>query len=118
MAAAQKSPHASSPSPDPWRIAGAGIVVRCRLTPKGGRDGLDGIGALADGTAVLLARVRVAPQDGAANAALCALVAQAAGVARSRATLLSGAKARIKEIGIAADDPAGVIAKLAAAVAG
>jgi len=46
-------------------------VVSVRLTPKGGRDSIDGVDTLADGTAVLKARVRAAPSEGEANAALC-----------------------------------------------
>ena len=41
----------------PWRAAPDGIVVACRLTPKGGRDAIDGAATLADGTRVLLVRV-------------------------------------------------------------
>ena len=38
----------------PW-IAGAGAVaVTVRLTPKGGRDAIDGVETLADGRTVLL----------------------------------------------------------------
>ena len=65
-----------------------GLALRVRLTPKGGRDAIDGIEQLADGTAVLKARVRAAPQDGDANAALQKLVARSVGVAPRRVTLL------------------------------
>ena len=47
-----------------------GIVLAVRLTPKGGRDSIDGVDTLADGTVVLKARVRAAPSEGEANAAL------------------------------------------------
>ena len=60
---------------EPWRATLDGVVVACRLTPKGGRDAIDGVARLADGTSVLLARVRAAPEDGRANEALCALLA-------------------------------------------
>jgi hypothetical protein len=43
--------------------------------PSGGRDAIDGVAELADGTRVLAARVRSAPKGGEANRALCALVA-------------------------------------------
>ena len=55
-----------------------------RLTPKGGRDAIDGIEQLADGRAVLKVRVRAAASEGEANAALVKLVAKALGVATAR----------------------------------
>lgn len=44
----------------------------------------------------LLAKVRVKPQDGAANDAVLKLLAQALGLAPSRLTLLRGASSREK----------------------
>ena len=46
----------------PWRATPDGVVVSCRLTPKGGRDVIDGVAQLADGSSVLAARVRCAAQ--------------------------------------------------------
>ena len=54
----------------PWRATPDGVVVACRLTPKGGRDAIDGAATLADGTRVLLVRVRAVPENGKANDAL------------------------------------------------
>jgi uncharacterized protein len=62
----------------PWTAAAGGLVVDVRLTPKGGRDALDGIATLANRRAVLKARVRAAPHENAANAALVRLIAKAA----------------------------------------
>jgi uncharacterized protein len=95
----------------PWRATLDGVIVACRLTPKGGRDAIDGAATLADGTRVLLARVRVAPEDGKANEALLRLIADKAGVPASRARLLAGAKSRLKQVAISGD-PATLIAKL------
>ncbi len=61
---------------EPWRRTSEGVVVSCRLTPKGGRDAIDGVAELADGSSVLAARVRSAPQGGEANQALCVLLAK------------------------------------------
>ena len=69
-----------------------------RLTPKGGRDAIDGIERLADGRAVLKARVRAAASEGAANTALLRLIAATSGVAPSRVSLTGGATARIKRL--------------------
>lgn len=87
-----------------------------RLTPKGGRDAIDGIATLADGRAVLKARVRAAPSEGEANEALGRLIAKAAGVPPRSVTLVAGATARIKQLAIAGDGQAIVAAleKLAA----
>ena len=88
---------------DPWRPGGLGLLVVVRLTPKGGRDALEGIEVLADGRAVLKARVRAAPEDGAANAALCRLLARSCGVAASRVSVVAGTTSRVKTLGIAGD---------------
>jgi uncharacterized protein YggU (UPF0235/DUF167 family) len=98
---------------EPWRRTLEGVVVACRLTPKGGRDAIDGIARLADGTAVLLARVRSAPQGGEANEALCALLADRLGAPASRARLMAGAKSRLKQVAVSGD-PATLIARLEA----
>lgn len=74
-----------------------------RLTPKGGQDAIDGIGHLADGRPVLLARVRAAPEDGKANAALAALVADSLGSAKSAVRIAAGDRARLKELRIDGD---------------
>ena len=60
----------SDPAARPWRETKEGIALDVRLTPRGGRDALDGVEALANGRAVLKARVRAAPTDGEANSAL------------------------------------------------
>ncbi len=48
----------------PWSAVAGGIALSVRLTPKGGRDGIDGIEILADGRPVLKVRVRAAPSEG------------------------------------------------------
>ncbi len=84
----------------PWTAAAGGLLVDVRLTPKGGRDGFDGVAALAEGRTVLKARVRAAPHEGAANAALTRLIAKAAGVPAGRVALVAGATARVKRVRI------------------
>jgi uncharacterized protein len=98
----------------PWRATLDGIVVACRLTPKGGRDAIDGAATLADGMRVLLVRVRAVPENGKANDALLKLMAAKAGVPASRVRLAAGAKSRLKSVAISGD-PAALIAKLEAA---
>ena len=90
----------------PWSAAADGIVVTVRLTPKGGRDAIDGIETLADGRAVLKVRVRAAPHEGAANAALRRVLAKALGVPPSRVELAAGAASRIKRVKVVGDGAA------------
>ena len=74
-----------------------------RLTPKGGRDSIDGWAAGADGTVYLKVRVRVAPEDGKANAALIALLAKTLGIAKSKVAIVGGAAARLKTVDVGGD---------------
>ena len=90
----------------PYRIVAGGLELDLRLTPRGGRDGFDGVTRLADGRAVLLARVRAAPEGGEANAALLRLVAKALARPRSAVTLAAGHKARLKTLRIEGDGAA------------
>lgn len=87
----------------PWKLVPDGLVVSVRLTPKGGRDAIDGIEQLGDGATVLKARVRAAASDGEANAALLRLIAKVLQVAPRRVSLVAGAKARIKRLLIEGD---------------
>lgn len=91
-----------APEP-PWRTMAGGIVLSVRLTPKGGRDALDGIMPLANGRQVLAARVRAAPEAGAANGALLGLIAEVLGVARRDVSLVTGTTSRIKTVHVSGD---------------
>jgi uncharacterized protein (TIGR00251 family) len=95
----------------PWTIAAGGVTLAVRLTPKGGRDFIDGIEQLADGRSVLKVRVRAAPSEGEANDALCGLLAKAVGIPRRDVVLIAGGTARIKRLTIAGN-PTTVIAAL------
>ncbi len=87
-------------SETPWRATLDGVLIACRLTPKGGRDAIDGVATLSDGMRVLLVRVRAAPEDGRANEALCKLIAAKLGVAASKVRLVAGAKSRLKQVAV------------------
>ena len=69
--------------------------ISVRLTPRAGRDAIDGW----DGER-LRVRVAAAPVDGRANEALLHLLAKTVGVAPSRVALVSGAQARTKIVDI------------------
>ena len=88
--------------PSFWREEKDGVLVRVRLTPRGGRDALEGIETLSDGQAVLKARVRAAPEKGLANAALERLIAEALGVPKSVVSVVAGGTARVKTVCVAA----------------
>ena len=84
----------------PWTSRPEGLIVTVRLTPKGGRDAIDGVETLGDGQTVLKVRVRAAPFEGEANEALCRLLAKALGVPPGRVEIAGGATSRIKRVKI------------------
>lgn len=71
-----------------------------RLTPSGGADRIDGRALDANAKVYLKARVRAAPEDGKANAALEALLAKALGVAKGKVSVTRGTTARMKTVEI------------------
>lgn len=89
--------------PKPYRVEAGGILLHIRLTPKGGRDSIDGVVVGADDRAALCARVRAVPENGEANAALIALLAKALQAKKSALTIASGASARQKTVRISGD---------------
>ena len=101
----------------PWSLTAGGVLLSVRLTPKGGRDAIEGIDHLSDGSAFVKARVRAAPAGGEANAALIALLAEAIGVPRRNIELVGGAAARLKRLSISGDGPTltAALAKIASA---
>ena len=92
-----------APAGVPWQAVADGVVVTLRLTPKGGRDAIDGIELRADGQPVLRARVRAAPTEGAANKALLKLLAHAMEIPIRDVVLAGGATARIKRVKLIGD---------------
>lgn len=100
---ATNKPGVNASPARPWRASPGGVTLAVRATPKGGRDAVDGIEQRADGQAILKIRVRAAPEDGEANAALVAVIAKSAGISRSAVTLVRGASGRIKVFRLAGD---------------
>jgi uncharacterized protein len=88
------------------RILPGGVGVQVRLTPKGGRDAVEGWAAASDGTVHLKARVRAAPENGKANTALIALLADVLDVPKSAVKIASGTTGRLKRIEIAGNGAA------------
>jgi uncharacterized protein len=88
---------------EPWRYSTQGISVALRVTPRGGRDEIDGLETLADGRKVVKVRVRAIAEGGAANRAVTELVARALGVPKGKVRVLSGTTSRLKQIAVDGD---------------
>jgi uncharacterized protein YggU (UPF0235/DUF167 family) len=71
-----------------------------RLTPRGGRDAIEGFTEDEAGRPLLKARVAAPPVEGEANAALIRLLAKALGLPRSALRIASGDTARVKVLEI------------------
>ena len=88
---------------DPWRYSTTGISVALRVTPRGGRDDIDGIETLANGRSVVRVRLRAIAEGGEANRAVMELVAKALGVTKASVRVLSGTTSRLKQIAVDGD---------------
>ena len=88
---------------DPWRSSAHGINAALRVTPRGGRDEIDGIETLADGRSVIKLRVRAVAEGGEANRAVVVLLAKALRVPKARVRILSGMTSRLKQVAIDGD---------------
>jgi len=88
---------------DPWRYSNQGIRVALRVTPRGGRDDIDGLETLADGRTVVKVRVRAIADGGEANRAVTELLAKALGVPKAKVRILSGTTSRLKQIAVDGD---------------
>jgi uncharacterized protein len=88
---------------DAWRYSAQGISIALRVTPRGGRDDIDGIETLANGRSVVKMRVRAIAEGGEANRAVTELLAKVLGVPRARIKLLAGATSRLKQVAVDGD---------------
>ena len=80
-------------SPPPLRLT-------VRLTPRGGRDAVEGWARDENGRPYLKARVTAPPVDGAANASLEKLIAKTLKRPRSAVRIVGGEQARVKQLEI------------------
>ncbi|WP_315758671.1 MULTISPECIES: DUF167 domain-containing protein [unclassified Bradyrhizobium] len=85
---------------DPWRAAADGVIIALRVTPRGGRDAIDGVETLSDGRSVLKVRVRAIADGGEANRAVTELLAKAIGVTKASVRITSGATSRLKQVAV------------------
>ena len=88
---------------DPWRYSTEGISIALRVTPRGGRDDIDGVETLANGRSVVKVRVRAIAEGGEANRAVTELLARALGVPKRCVRVLSGTTSRQKQISVDGD---------------
>jgi uncharacterized protein YggU (UPF0235/DUF167 family) len=88
------------------------VRLAVRVTPKGGRDAVDGWSLDSAGRPLLKLRVSAAAADGAANAAVIALLAKAVGRPKSALRIVSGDTARVKLIEIEGLEAADLAARL------
>jgi len=88
---------------DPWRYSTRGISIALRVTPRGGRDDIDGVETLANGRAVVKVRVRAIAEGGEANRSVTELLAKALHVPKTSVKILSGVTSRLKQVAIDGD---------------
>ena len=89
--------------PDPWRFSTQGISVALRITPRGGRDDIDGVETLANGRTVVKMRVRAIADGGEANRAVTEFLARALRVPKTSVRILSGTTSRLKQVAVDGD---------------
>ena len=78
--------------------------IRVRLTPKGGRDAIEGWWTDSVGKQALKVRVAAPPEGGKANASLLDLLAAALGTGKSKLRIASGAASRLKVVEVEGDE--------------
>ncbi|GAB0118225.1 DUF167 family protein [Acidisoma sp. 7E03] len=97
----------------PWAPVVGGVQLAVRLTPRARKEGLDGLVRDAAGRPLLQIRLAAPPVEGAANAALIALLARALGLRKAEVQLRSGTTSRMKILFLAGE-PAVLTARLGA----
>ncbi len=90
-----------------WRAAEGGVRVAVKVQPKSRRPGVGGRAPDVDGERLRIG-VAEAAEDGRANRAACAALADALGVRQGDVSVAQGATSRDKTLFVAGD--AGVLA--------
>ncbi|MGB0697609.1 MAG: DUF167 domain-containing protein [Rhodospirillaceae bacterium] len=88
-------------APRPYRQTDLGLRLEVRVTPKGGRDAIDGLApdpGAADGAVLLKLRVKAAPENGKANASVLAMLSKALRHPKSALSIVRGETERRKSI--------------------
>ncbi|MET0312858.1 MAG: DUF167 domain-containing protein [Hansschlegelia sp.] len=89
--------------PKPHTVEAGSLRLRVRVTPRARKDTLGGLHRDADGRTALQARLAAAPVDGAANAALIALVAKTLKLRKANVVIASGETSRSKTLRLDGD---------------
>lgn len=85
-----------------------------RVTPRGGRDSVEGWSRDEAGRPILKLRVAAAAAEGAANAAVIALLAKALDRPKSSVRIVRGETARLKQVEVGGLDGAEALRRLGA----
>ena len=93
-----------------WRPLPGGVSVTVKVQPKSRRPGIQGRALSAHGPCLRIG-VNEPPEDGRANRAVCAALAQALDIAPAAVTVSLGETSRDKTLHVAGD-PASLIARL------
>lgn len=94
-----------------WGPVAGGVTLSVRVSPRGGRNAVEGVTPDADGRPLLAVRVAAAPVDGEANDAVEATVARWLGVRPREVEVTGGLTARTKVLTIDGD-PVALLRKL------
>ena len=86
--------------------------IAVRLTPRGGRDGVEGWSADETGRPFLKVRVSAPPVEGEANGALERLLAKVLKVSRSSVRVVGGTTGRLKQVEIVGLEQEEALARL------
>jgi uncharacterized protein (TIGR00251 family) len=92
-------------------VVAAGLRLRLKVRPRSRRSAIEGLAPDPEGAALKVA-VKAPPEDGKANAAMAALLAEAFGVAKSAVSVVAGATGRRKLVEIRGN-PAALSMRLA-----
>ena len=87
----------------PYSLHDDHVRLSVRLTPGGGRNGIEGAETSDDGTTYLKARVTAVAEGGKANKALVELLAKSLRLPKSAFSILNGETARKKILRIDGD---------------
>ncbi len=103
----------TAPAEPPYSLRDGGVRLVVRLTPRAGRNGLDGVVAGVDGRPALQLRLAAPPVEGAANKALIAYLSTELKLRKADIRIVAGETARLKRLELDGD-PEAIAARLAA----